>query len=178
MAKAIACEAGLNFFVVKEPELFNKFVWESERAVREVFRRARFAAQYMYRLVFLLTNLTRSAVNEAAVVVLPPAIARLVDSVSDRMVTTLLNELDGVEELTQVAVIAANNKPDIIDKVLLRPGRLGRIIYVSLPDETSRREILLGCMTRMPIAEEVLNNVDELIRKTEGYSGAELVAVC
>lgn len=166
VAKALATESKLNFISVKGPELFSKWVGESERAVREVFRRAR---QVAPAIVFLdeLDALggERSAFGGGSG-----------NSVQERVVAQLLTELDGVEPLGDVTVLAATNRPDRVDKALLRPGRLDRVVYVPLPDFETRADILSIQLQRTPIANDV--DIDELATCTEGYSGAELVALC
>lgn len=146
------------------PELFSKWVGESEKAVREVFRRARQAAP---SIVFFdeLDALggERSSTSSGS-------------NVQERVLAQLLTELDGVEPLGNVTVVAATNRPDRIDSALLRPGRLDCIIYVSLPDAGTRKEIFKIQFMKTPISDNVA--IDDLIEKTEGYSGAEIVAVC
>ncbi|KAK3737855.1 hypothetical protein QZH41_015785 [Actinostola sp. cb2023] len=164
IARALATESGLNFIAIKGPELFSKWVGESERAVREVFRKARAAAP---SIIFF---------DEIDAV----AVQRGNDShgspVSDRVLTQLLTELDGVETLKDVILIAATNRPDMIDKALMRPGRLDRIIYVPLPDWDTRNDILKIHLSRTPCGNDV--SIEDLGEKTEGYSGAEIAAVC
>lgn len=97
-------------------------------------------------------------------------------SVADRVLSQLLNELDGIEPLVNVTVVAATNRPDIIDKALLRPGRIDRILFVSPPDSASRREIFRIQLKKMPCAADLA--LDELVEESEGFSGAEVVASC
>lgn len=97
-------------------------------------------------------------------------------NVQERVLAQLLTELDGVEALGNVTVVGATNRPDRIDPALLRPGRLDRIIYVPLPDKDTRREIFNIQFRKTPVAEDV--RIDELVERTEGYSGAEIVALC
>ncbi|KAL1914765.1 uncharacterized protein VTP21DRAFT_8023 [Calcarisporiella thermophila] len=164
MAKALATEAGLNFIAVKGPELFSKWVGESEKAVREVFRKARAASP---SIVFF-DEIDALAVRRGA--------EGDTSSVADRVLSQLLNELDGIEALINVTVVAATNRPDIIDPALLRPGRIDRILYVGPPDLSSRHEILRIQLKRMSVSSDV--SLDELAESTEGYSGAEVVALC
>ncbi|KAF9971140.1 spermatogenesis associated protein 5 [Actinomortierella ambigua] len=167
MAKALATQAGLNFIAVKGPELFSKWVGESEKAVREVFRKARAASP---SIVFFdeIDSLTvkRGAGDDGG------------SSVADRVLSQLLNELDGIEPLVNVTVVAATNRPDIMDPALMRPGRIDRILYVSPPDLASRTEILRLQMSRRRMA--VGPDVDPAViaEATEGCSGAEVVALC
>ncbi|WP_336359711.1 CDC48 family AAA ATPase [Haladaptatus sp. ZSTT2] len=163
LAKAVANEAESNFISIKGPELLNKFVGESEKGVREVFAKARENAP---TVVFF--DEIDSIASERG--------QRMGDSgVSERMVSQLLTELDGLEELEDVVVIATTNRPDLIDSALLRPGRLDRHIHVPVPDEEARRAILEVHTKDKPIAEEV--NLDKLAKDTEGFVGADLEAL-
>jgi len=164
IAKALATESGLNFLSVKGPELFSKWVGESERAVREVFRKARAAAP---SVVFF---------DEIDALAAARGSSSGSTGVGDRVLAQLLTEMDGVEALLDVVILAASNRPDMIDKALLRPGRLDRIIYVSLPEADTRAEILQIQFRRTPVAEDVQLNL--LVQQTEGYSGAEIVSLC
>ncbi|KAI8619721.1 P-loop containing nucleoside triphosphate hydrolase protein [Chytriomyces sp. MP71] len=162
MAKALATEAGLNFLAVKGPELFSKWVGESEKAVRDIFKKARAASPS----VIFFDEIDAIAVRRGS------------DngSVSDRVLSQLLNEMDGIEPLINVTVIAATNRPDILDSALLRPGRMDRILYVSPPDYESRLQIFKIRTSKMACASDV--DCEELARLTDGYSGAETVSVC
>ncbi|KAK7496412.1 hypothetical protein BaRGS_00012334 [Batillaria attramentaria] len=162
VAKALATESGLNFLAVKGPECFSKWVGESERAVREVFCKARAAAP---SIVFFDEIDALAAERGSGG-----------SNVADRVLTQLLTEMDGVERLNGVCVVAATNRPDKIDQALLRPGRFDQILYVPLPDADTRREILQIEFKRKPVAANV--SLNELVNKTERYSGAELTAVC
>ncbi|XP_038062982.1 ATPase family protein 2 homolog [Patiria miniata] len=164
IAKALATESGLNFIAVKGPELFNKWVGESERAVREVFRKARTAAP----AIIFFDEIDALAVERGS--------ASGGSNVADRVLGQLLTEIDGVEKLQDVTIVAATNRPDMIDKALLRPGRLDRILYISLPDAQTRKEIFQIQFRTMPVASDV--DADSLVEKTDKYSGAEVVAVC
>ncbi|XP_077984116.1 ATPase family gene 2 protein homolog A-like [Glandiceps talaboti] len=164
IVKALATETRLNFIAVKGPELFSKWVGESERAVREVFRKARAAAP---SIVFF---------DEIDALAVQRGSSGGSSQVADRVVAQLLTELDGIEKLSDVTIVAATNRPDMIDKALMRPGRIDRILYIPLPDSKTRKEILQIQFNKMPIGSDV--NLDELVCKTEKYSGAEVVAVC
>lgn len=94
----------------------------------------------------------------------------------ERVLTQLLTEMDGVNALTNVTIVAATNRPDLIDKAIMRPGRLDRIVYVRLPDEKTRAEIFRIKLSKMPVADDV--DVGTLVQQTEGYSGAEIQAIC
>nr|NAZ25711.1 AAA family ATPase [Thermofilum sp.] len=163
LAKAVATESEANFIGVKGPEVLSKWVGESEKAVREIFRKARQAAPC---IIFF---------DEIDSIV-PRRGGRFDSGVTDRIVNQLLTEMDGLERLEGVVVIAATNRPDIIDPALLRPGRFDRLIYVPPPDEKARLEILKVHTRRMPLAEDV--DLLEIAKKTEGYTGADLAAVC
>ncbi|XP_005386811.1 PREDICTED: spermatogenesis-associated protein 5 isoform X1 [Chinchilla lanigera] len=164
IAKALANESGLNFLSIKGPELMNKYVGESERAVREIFRKARAVAPS----IIFFDELDALAVERGS--------SSGAGNVTDRVLAQLLTEMDGIEQLKDVTILAATNRPDRIDKALMRPGRIDRIIYVPLPDAATRREIFNLQFNSMPISNEV--DLDELILQTHTYSGAEIVAVC
>ncbi|KAM3831198.1 ATPase family gene 2 protein homolog A isoform 2-T2 [Vipera latastei] len=164
IAKALAHESGLNFLAVKGPELMNKYVGESERAVREIFRKARAVSPS----ILFFDELDALAIERGS--------SSSSVNVMNRVLAQLLTEMDGIEQLKDVTVLAATNRPDMIDKALIRPGRFDRIIYVPLPDEATRREIFKIQFCNMPISSEV--NLDELVIQTEKYSGAEITAVC
>ena len=161
-AKAVATEAGLNFIAVKGAELLSMYVGESERAMREVFRKARAASP---SIIFFDEIDAIGASRES-----PSQQSGL------NVLTTLLNELDGIEVLKGVFVLAATNKPEILDSALMRPGRLDTILYVGPPDVEARKEILQIRIAQMDVAEEV--NIEWLADHTDGYSGAELVSIC
>ena len=164
MAKAVANEAQSNFISVKGPELLNKYVGESEKGVREVFEKARANAP---TVVFF--DEIDSIAGERG--------QRMGDSgVSERVVSQLLTELDGLEELEDVVVIATTNRPDLIDSALLRPGRLDRHVHVPVPDEDARHSILEVHTRDKPLADDV--DLEDLARRTDGYVGADLEALC
>ncbi|KAG8910536.1 AAA+-type ATPase [Tulasnella sp. 417] len=160
-AKALASESGINFIAVKGPELLNKYVGESERAVREIFRKARAASP---SIVFFdeIDALAASRDNYG-------------DS-HDGVLTTLLNEMDGIQELVGVTIVAATNRPDSIDPALMRPGRLDRILYVGPPDLDARKEILQIKLSKMAVDPAL--DLNELAELADGCSGAELTSVC
>ncbi|KAI1888232.1 hypothetical protein AGOR_G00182910 [Albula goreensis] len=166
IAKALANESGLNFLTVKGPELLSKYVGESERAVREVFRKARSVAPSIvfFDEIDALATERGSAGGSGG------------GAVADRVLAQLLTEIDGVELLKDVTILAATNRPDMIDKALMRPGRFDHIVYVPLPDAATRREILELQFRRMPVSEEVC--LDDLVISTKKYSGAEITALC
>ncbi len=163
IAKAVANESKANFISVKGPELLSKWVGESEKHVREMFRKARQVAP----CVIFFDEIDSLA----------PRRGGIGDShVTERVVSQLLTELDGLEELKDVVVIAATNRPDMVDPALLRPGRIERHIYIPPPDREARKEIFRIHTKDMPLADDV--SIDELAEKTEGYSGADIEAVC
>ncbi len=162
LAKAVATESGANFIAVRGPEVLSKWVGESEKAVREIFRRARQAAP----VVVFFDEIDAIA----------PARGYSFDAgVTDRIVNQLLTEMDGIVPLSNVVVLAATNRPDIIDPALLRPGRFDRLIYVPPPDKQARREIFKIHLRKVPLANDV--DVDRLADLTEGYTGADIAAV-
>ncbi|MBE8539142.1 CDC48 family AAA ATPase [Geoglobus acetivorans] len=163
LAKAVANESNANFISVKGPELLSKWVGESEKHVREMFRKARQVAP----CVIFFDEIDSLA----------PRRGGTGDShVTERVVSQLLTELDGLEELKDVVVIAATNRPDMIDPALLRPGRIERHIYIPPPDKEARKEIFRVHTRDMPLSDDV--SFDKLAEMTEGYSGADIEAVC
>ncbi|HKR73237.1 MAG TPA: CDC48 family AAA ATPase [Candidatus Nitrosocosmicus sp.] len=163
MAKAAANESEANFISIKGPELLSKWVGESEKGVREIFRKARQAAP----CIIFFDELDAIA---------PTRGGAMGDShVTERVISQLLTELDGLEVLTNVVVIAATNRPDIIDPALLRPGRFDRILYVSPPDRESRLQIIKIHTKKKPLSEDV--NVENLADKTDGYTGADIASL-
>nr|XP_021410640.1 ATPase family protein 2 homolog isoform X1 [Lonchura striata domestica] len=159
IAKALAHESGLNFLAVKGPELMNKYVGESERAVREIFRKARAVSPS----ILFFDEIDALAVERGN--------SSGAGNVADRVLAQLLTEMDGIEQLKDVTILAATNRPDRIDKALLRPGRIDRIIYVPLPDAATRKEIFRLHFQSMPVSDEVC--LAELVERTQKYSGAE-----
>ncbi|MEM3969559.1 MAG: CDC48 family AAA ATPase, partial [Thermofilum sp.] len=160
LAKAVATESEANFVSIKGPEVFSKWVGESERAVRELFRKAR---QVAPSIIFI---------DEIDALAPMRGLVSTDSGVTERVVSQLLTEIDGLERLEGVVVIAATNRPDIIDPALLRPGRFDRLIYVPPPDEKARLEILKVHTRNMPLAEDV--DLLEIAKKTEGYTGADI----
>ena len=163
MAKAAANESEANFISIKGPELLSKWVGESEKGVREIFRKARQAAPC---IIFF----------DEIDAIAPTRGGGFGDShVTERVISQMLTELDGLEVLTNVVVIAATNRPDIIDAALLRPGRFDRLLYVPPPDYESRKQIILIHTKKKPLGNDV--NVDNLAKKMDGYTGADIAAV-
>jgi transitional endoplasmic reticulum ATPase len=162
IAKAVANESEANFISIKGPELISKWVGESEKGVREVFRKARAAAP----CVIFFDELDAIA---------PKRKSGEGDSqVTERVVSQLLTEMDGLEELKGVVVLGATNRPDIIDEALLRPGRFDKLLRIPPPDKEGRVEILKIHTKKKPLAKDV--DIAKLAELTEGYTGAELAA--
>ena len=160
LAKAVATERESNFISVKGPEILNKFVGESEKAVRELFRKAKMASPC---IIFI------DEIDSIA----PARSPDTTDSmVTERVVDTLLTEMDGLVGNKSVFVLAATNRPDVIDPALMRPGRFDKIIEIPMPDEITRLEILKVHTKRMPLTKEV--SLEELAKDTEEYTGAEI----
>ena len=163
LAKAVANESESNFISIKGPELLNKFVGESEKGVREVFSKARENAP---TIVFF---------DEIDSIATERGGGATDSGVGERVVSQLLTELDGLEALEDVVVIATTNRPDLIDSALLRPARLDRHVHVPVPDEDARRKILDVHTEHKPLADDV--DLAAIARRTEGYVGADLEAV-
>jgi transitional endoplasmic reticulum ATPase len=164
LAKATATESGVNFISVKGPELLSKWVGESEKGVREVFKKARQAAPCIVFLDEIDALAPRRGGGGGE------------SHVSERVVSQLLTELDGIEELRGVTILAATNRPDIIDPALLRPGRFDVQVEIPLPDAVTRRAILEVHLRRCPLASGV--DIGALAAKTEGFVGADLAGMC
>ena len=162
LAKAVATESEANFISVKGPEFLSKWVGESEKAVRETFRKARQAAPCVIFLDEIDSIATSRGSGDDS-------------HVTERVISQLLTELDGLEGLQDVVIIAATNRPDMIDSALLRPGRFDRLVEIGLPDLESRKSILAIQTANTPLAEDV--DLDIIAEKTEGYTGADLSAV-
>ena len=164
LARAVAAESGVNFIHVAGPELLDRYVGQSEKSVREVFERARQAAPSIVFFDEIDAIATRRDAGGGD------------DGVTDRVVSQLLTELDGLAENPNLVVLAATNRREALDPALLRPGRLESHVEVPEPDEAARREILAVHTRGKPLADDV--DLDELAGRTTGYSGADLAAVC
>jgi transitional endoplasmic reticulum ATPase len=164
LAKAVANESDANFIAVKGPELLSKWVGESEKGVREVFRKARQTAP----TVIFFDEIDSIASTRGG--------SNTDSGVTQRVVNQLLTEIDGLEELQDVAVIAATNRVDILDPALTRPGRFDRHVKVDDPDENARMAIFKVHTKNMPLADDV--DLEELSKKTEGFVGADIESVC
>ncbi len=163
LARAVATESEANFITIRGPEIFSKWVGESEKAIRETFRKARMAAP---AIIFF---------DEFDSLV-PMRGASTDSHVTERVISQLLTEIDGLLTLQNVLVIAATNRPDIIDPAVLRPGRFDRRVYVPPPDEEARLKILEIKTSEMPLDKDV--DLSDLARKMTGYSGADIDSVC
>lgn len=164
LARAVATESEANFISVKGPELLSKWVGESEKAIREIFRKARTAAP----AVIFFDELDAIA---------PKRGGRDGDGhVTERVISQLLTEMDGLESMKDILVIAATNRPDLIDVALLRTGRFDRFVYVKAPDPEGRREIFQIYLKNMPLDDDV--DVDRLVAETELFVGGDIEALC
>ena len=164
LAKAVASESEANFISVKGPELLSKWVGESEKGVREVFRKAKQASPTVIFFDEIDAIASTRSSNDGD------------SGVTKRVVNQLLTEMDGLEELEDVAIIAATNRPDILDAGLMRPGRFDRHIQVKEPDEKARLAIFEVHTKDMPLADDV--DLEKLAKHTEGYVGADIESVC
>jgi transitional endoplasmic reticulum ATPase len=163
LARAVANESGANFISIKGPEVLSKWVGESEKRIRELFRRAKQVAPCIIFLDEIDALAPRRGMYTGSMV-------------TETVVAQLLTELSGIEELKGVVVIAATNRPDLVDPALLRPGRIDRFVLVPAPNEKARLEILKIHTRNMPLAKDV--DLKELAKKTQGFSGADLEALC
>lgn len=163
LAKAVATESEANFISVKGPEFLSKWVGESEKAVRETFRKAKQAAPCIifFDEIDSITP-TRGSGSDS--------------HVTERVISQILSEIDGLEELHNITVIAATNRPDIIDPALLRPGRIDRLIYITPPDRDARYEIFKVHTSKTPLDSDV--DLDKLAEDTEDFTGADIASVC
>ncbi|MFC1486826.1 CDC48 family AAA ATPase [Thermoproteota archaeon] len=164
LARAVATESEANFITIKGPEVFSKWVGESEKAIREVFRKARMASP---TVIFF---------DEFDSLVPGRGMGYSGSGVTERVISQLLTELDGVITLEDVVIIAATNRPDMVDPAILRPGRFDRLIYVPEPEKESRLEIFKIFTKKMPLAKDV--DMSILVTQTKKYSGADIEAVC
>lgn len=163
IAKALAKMTESNFISIKGPELLSKWVGESEKGVREIFRKARQAAPCIIFLDEIDALVPRRGSGESS------------SHVTENVVSQILTEIDGLEELHNVLIVGATNRLDIVDEALLRPGRFDRIIKVPNPDSKGREQIFKIHTKKKPLAEDV--NIAKLVEMTEGFSGAEIAAV-
>ena len=164
LAKAVATESEANFISVRGPEILSKWVGESEKAIREIFRKARQAAPAVVFFDEIDAIAPRRGTDISS------------SGVMDRLVSQLLTEMDGLLPLHNVVVIAATNRPDLLDPALLRPGRFDRFLYVPPPDKAARKQIFEIHTRKMPLAEDV--DLDKLAEMTDGYTGADIASLC
>ena len=164
LAKAISNESDANFISIKGPELLDKYVGESEKGVREVFKKAR---QNSPSVIFF---------DEIDSIASERGRGGGDTQVTERVVSQLLTELDGVEDMEGVKVIAATNRPDLIDSALLRTGRLDKMVEVGFPNTETREEIFNIHLSSKPVGDDV--DVSELAMETEGYTGSDIAAIC
>ena len=159
LAKAVAKESEANFIQVKGPSLLSMWVGKSEEGVRKIFERARQVAPCVIFFDEIDALAGKRGFDNGA-------------RVTERVLNQLLAEMDGLEEIKDITVIAATNRPDMLDPALLRPGRFDRIILVDVPDESSRKKILEVHTRNVPLGEDV--NLNEIIKLTEGFVGADI----
>jgi transitional endoplasmic reticulum ATPase len=164
LARAVATESEANFISIKGPEVFSKWVGESEKAIREVFRKARMAAPAVIFLDEMDSLAPRRGLGFSD------------SGVSERVISQLLTEMDGIVTLQDIVVIAATNRPDMVDSAVLRPGRFDRLIYVPEPDEKSRLQIFKIYTKDMPLTKDV--DLNQLALITKYYSGADIESLC
>jgi transitional endoplasmic reticulum ATPase len=164
LTKAVATESKANFISVKGSEILSKWFGESERKIAEIFKKAKQASPCIvfFDEIDAIAPIRGAAAGEPRV--------------TERMVNTILSEMDGLEELRGVVVIGATNRPDLMDPALLRPGRFDEIVLVPPPDEDARMEILKVHTGHMSLDEDV--KIKELAKKTEGYTGADIEVLC
>ncbi|MHA2314992.1 MAG: CDC48 family AAA ATPase [Candidatus Hermodarchaeia archaeon] len=164
LARAVATESEANFISIKGPEVLSKWVGESEKAIREVFRRARHAAP---AIIFF----------DEIDAIAPARGTGAGDShVTERVISQFLTEIDGIQSLKDIVVLAATNRPDLLDPAMLRPGRFDRHILVPAPDEKARKQIFEIYTREMPITKDV--KIDELVRLSENFAGSDIAACC
>ena len=165
LAKAVAKESESNFILINGPSLLSKWVGESEKAVREIFRKARQTAPTIlfFDEIDALVPRRSGSGNDGG-------------RVNDKIVNQVLTEMDGLETLNDVVIIGATNRPDIIDPALLRQGRFDRIIYIPIPDKAGRKKIFEIYLKKMPVAKNV--SAEKLAEMTEGYVGADIEGIC
>ena len=163
LAKAVAHESESNFILVKGPELLNMWVGESEKGIREIFKKARQVAPCVIFFDEVDAIAARRGMSQG-------------NNVTERMVNTMLTEMDGLEELNDVVVVAATNRPDILDPALLRPGRFDKILLTPLPQEKARTDIFKIHTKNMPLAKDV--NFKRLVEVTPNFNGSDIEALC
>ncbi|OJJ46641.1 hypothetical protein ASPZODRAFT_66419 [Penicilliopsis zonata CBS 506.65] len=163
LASAVAGECGLNFISVKGPEILNKYIGASEKSVRDLFERAQ-AARPCVLFFDEFDSIAPKRGHDST-------------GVTDRVVNQLLTQMDGAEGLSGVYVLAATSRPDLIDPALLRPGRLDKSLICDMPSHSDRVDIIQAVSTKLTMSAEVLDRLDEIAARTNGFSGADLQAV-
>ncbi len=163
LAKAVANESEANFISIKGPELLSKWVGESEKAIRDIFRKARLASPSIIFFDEIDSMASRRGMGSDA-------------SVTERVISQILTEIDGLESLNNVVVLAGTNRPDIVDPALLRPGRFDRLIYVKPPNNEGRKDILDIYTRKMPLGDDV--NLEEIAKLLDGFVGSDIEALC
>ena len=161
LVKAVANESSMNFISIKGSQIYSKWIGESERIIEEIFKKARMTSPciiFFDEIDAIFPKRSSSSSNS-----------------SERLVTTLLTEMNGLEEINGVIVIGATNRPDMIDPAILRPGRFDHIIKLSLPDESERKAIFLVHSRNKPLANNI--DIEDIVKKTDGFSGAEIKGV-
>jgi transitional endoplasmic reticulum ATPase len=164
LARSIAAESEANFITIRGPEVLSKWVGESEKAIREIFRKAKSSAPC---IVFFdeIDSISKFRSNGTEN-----------DGVGERVLSQLLTEIDGIYNMGDIFVISATNRPDLLDSSLIRPGRIDLTIFVAPPDEKSREAILRVITKKMPLANNIL--LSDIAHKADGYSGADLESLC
>lgn len=163
LAKAVANESEANFISIKGPEILSMWVGDSEKAIRETFRKARLASPTVIFFDEIDSLAPRRGMNSDS-------------SVTERVISQLLTEIDGMEKLNNVIVLAGTNRPDILDPALLRPGRFDRLLYVKPPDFKGRNEILEIYTKKMPLGSDV--DIEKISKSLDGFVGADIEAFC
>lgn len=161
IAKALATESGFNFFAVKGPELFSKYVGDTEKAVRDIFKKAKISSPSIIFFDEIDSMASQRGTDSA---------------VNDKVLCQLLNEMDGIESREKVVIFGATNRPEILDKALIRPGRFDKLIYIPPPDYEARIEIFKINLSKMCVSNDV--EIQVLAEKTHGFSGAEISELC
>jgi transitional endoplasmic reticulum ATPase len=163
LAKAVANESKANFISIKGPELLSKWVGESEKAIRDVFRKARQASPSVIFFDEIDSIASRRGMGSDS-------------SVTERVISQILTEIDGMETLSNVVILAGTNRPDIVDPALLRPGRFDRLIYVQPPDNDGRKDILDIYTRKMPLGEDI--DLEAITKLLDGFVGSDIEALC
>jgi transitional endoplasmic reticulum ATPase len=164
LARAVATESEANFISIKGPELLSKWVGESEKAVREIFRKAKLASP----CIVFFDELDSIAPRRGSI--------GTDSGVTERVISQLLTELDGLSSSKEIILIAATNRPDILDPALIRPGRIDRLCYVPPPTVTERLEIYKIFTTKMPLGPDV--NLEKLSTQSDFFTGADIESHC